>query len=153
MKTSILKLDIDTDSFNDFFSEFIERHSQIKYTITFKINEVKVFKTRRGYHIEFILNKKILPYEVIFYQLLFLSDPNREVFNLRRLRFKNHHIDEWNILYGGSYDKEKKKFIWRKTAQKEQDKLTMFLIKQMEEIENDWWKSNKKKSQWIMGWN
>jgi hypothetical protein len=132
---SILKLDIDTRYFNKFLKDFVKRYRRVKYSINIKIKETKVYQTNRGYHIEFILNKKILPYEVIFYQLLFLSDTNREVFNLRRLRFRRTTINEWNILHDGKYDSKTKKFIFRKRTASLETRL-MHIIN-MEEIEND----------------
>ena len=111
---SILKIDLDSKLFSRFMTKFLTRYRKAKYAFDFKIQDIKVFETKKGYHIELYLDKRIFPYEVIFYQLFFCSDYMREILNLRRLRFRRTTIDQWNILHEAKYNKSDKKFIWRK---------------------------------------
>jgi hypothetical protein len=110
-KVSILMIDYDSKNLNRFLHKLISRYKKIKFFIGFSIENLKIYETKRGYHIELILNKVIYPYEIVFYQLLFNSDFTRECLNLRRIKL---HIKNWNILYNGKYDKKKKKFYYRK---------------------------------------
>jgi len=110
---SILKIDLDSKSINTFIVKFLTRYRKGKFTFNFKIENIKIFETKKGYHIELYLNKRILSYEVIFFQLFFLSDYMRELFNARRLRFRRTSIDKWNILHEAKYNNKDKKFIWR----------------------------------------
>lgn len=132
IKPTILMLDYDSIYLSKFVSNFMTRYKKAKYVLHFKIILVNIFKTRRGYHIELTLNKKISPYEICFYQLLFCSDFMRECLNIRRVRLK---IKNWNILYNGKYDKKNKTFYYRKRLSFESNRL--FQLIEIEDISKE----------------
>jgi hypothetical protein len=66
---------------------------------TVKPKWINYSRTRRGWHVEIGLNKRIGPLEIVALQAVLGSDPRRECLNLMRVMNGGAVDRRWNILY------------------------------------------------------
>lgn len=61
-----------------------------------------IFRTHKGYHvyIAFSTNAKLTSRDIVALQLIYGSDPAREIHNLERI---DKHIKNWNVLFTEKY--------------------------------------------------
>lgn len=66
------------------------------------INAFEIYRTHKGYHIYILLisNKRITDHNIITQQLIYGSDPLREIHNMERI---DNGIREWNVLFRRKY--------------------------------------------------
>jgi hypothetical protein len=94
-----------------------------------EVIRVKVSRTGKGYHLRIWLNKPIGPYTTLKIQSILGDDPERQRFNLIRVRKK---MNGWNVLFTekwrgktivwiDEFDAAKTRLVWRKIM-KESDK-------------------------------
>ena len=97
MPTTLVKVDIDglLDSTERLWWTFRMLRWPVVWT--------SVRRTRRGWHIEVAINRKIHPWRIIAAQAILGSDYRRETFNLRRTaRWSGLPAvarDHWNVLF------------------------------------------------------
>lgn len=96
----VLKIDIDRKrKINKLARNIVGRLKVLKETATISVADVRVFETRRGYHIELEIDAPVLDNkDIVFMQLLLNSDWRREVFNWLRSRASDT-LPNWNILF------------------------------------------------------
>ncbi len=102
MQTKVLKIDIDVKQkyFSNCIKEFIETRKLILNYYGLKAEEIKVEKSRRGYHIIIILDKYISVTEALKLQCILGDDHNRANFNFFRLEnFGERIANLFNLLY------------------------------------------------------
>ena len=92
-------------------NKFLFRYKRLYYLLPFHINNLAIYKTKRGYHLELYIDKSLADFEIVFFQLLFLSDYIRETINLHRVKCKEKG---WNVLFDEKLDKTTNKFHKRK---------------------------------------
>lgn len=93
-----LKLDIDGSYGKRKRMEIAKRLSLIKRFMKMKIKSIQEEKSRHGYHIwiDFESEMKLDDRDIVFLQLLLLSDWKREVHNWFRVKNK---MPYWNVLF------------------------------------------------------
>jgi hypothetical protein len=102
-----LKLDLDKPTKERAYSlhaqkqqekEILKRLEMAIKFFQFKIFTIKSSKTKHGKHIMIVFTspKKITDADIVFLQLLLLSDWKRELFNWLRVR---SDCKKWNVLY------------------------------------------------------
>lgn len=99
MKIETLKLDYDKISFREIYKKFKKDYIWIIRFFKLKILEVRVFKTKNGYHIYIEINNKLSNQDIVFLQLAFGSDFMRECYYWKRIKYPKLPKREWNILF------------------------------------------------------
>jgi len=110
MEKSIIKLDYDGFKNIDFLLKIVKGKKFVLAHFELLVEDLKVFRTNKGFHIYMKVNKPIEDAELVFIQLALGSDYARECFNWERVKTQ-HMGDNWNVLF-------KKKFALD-TIQKE----------------------------------
>jgi len=110
MENTIIKLDYDGFRETDFLLKIVKGKRFVFAHFEILVEDLKVFRTNKGFHIYIRTNKPIEDAELVFIQLALGSDYARECFNWERVKTK-HMGDKWNVLF-------KKKFAIE-TVQKE----------------------------------
>lgn len=119
--TNLLLIDYDSTIIG-FIDSFIEKYDKVCMILPFKVIKAEVYKTRAGHHIELWIDRKLMDYETVFFQLFFGSDDIRELFNIGRVRRKEK---DWNKLYSAKYDNERKIFVKRELLKQISSQLSM----------------------------
>lgn len=96
----VLKIDIDRKRKVDKLARnIVSRIKPILRYASISIADIRVYETRRGYHIELDIDAPLLDNkDIVFLQLLLLSDWKREIFNWLRAR-SSEQLTSWNILF------------------------------------------------------
>jgi hypothetical protein len=91
-----LKIDIDSKTISQ---RQVNRMDWIIAFFRLDILDIKLTESRKGWHIEFIIQNPINDYEIVLLQLLLGSDWKRECFNLLRVHSGKFKNQSWNILF------------------------------------------------------
>ena len=104
---TILKLDFDGMSLLEVMKSFQRDRRLLRMMRTHKISkcEIKLYKTRRGFHVYVNVFKKMSDHSVVFWQVVLGSDVEREIFNLQRILKR---IPNWNVLFNTKWVNGKK---------------------------------------------
>lgn len=96
----VLKIDIDRKRKVDKLARnIVNRIKPILRYASISIADIRAYETRRGYHIELEIDAPLLDNkDIVFLQLLLLSDWKREIFNWLRVR-SSEQLTSWNILF------------------------------------------------------
>lgn len=96
----VLKIDIDRKRKVDKLARnIVNRIKPILRYASISIADIRAYETRRGYHIELDIDAPLLDNkDIVFLQLLLLSDWKREIFNWLRVR-SSEQLTSWNILF------------------------------------------------------
>lgn len=96
----VLKIDIDRKRKVDKLARnIVNRIKPILRYASISIADIRAYETRRGYHIELEIDAPLLDNkDIVFLQLLLLSDWKREIFNWLRIR-SSEQLTSWNILF------------------------------------------------------
>lgn len=116
-----IKVDYD-DNKNRILARNVRSASKFLKKKKLLVKKVKVSRTGKGYHLRIWLDKDIGPYTTLRIQSILGDDPERQRFNLIRVRKK---MNGWNVLFtekwrGKSlvwvdeFDEAKTKMVWRK---------------------------------------
>ena len=119
-----IKVDYD-DNKNRISSSKIRKASDFLRKKKLTVTKVKVSRTGKGYHLRLWLDKEIGPYTTLRIQSILGDDPERQKFNLKRVRRKLNgwnvlFTEKWrgrNIVWKDEFDSDKTKFVWRKIMQ------------------------------------
>jgi len=97
-----LKLDIDGSLGPRKMLEIGKRFMVVRTLLGAKLKDVKQVKTKNGFHvyIRFETNVELDDKDIVFLQLLLLSDWRREIFNWRRVK---SNLKKWNVLFKKKY--------------------------------------------------
>lgn len=136
-----IKVDYD-DNKNKILIKNIRSASAFLKKKKLEVTKVKVSRTRKGYHLRIWLNKTIGPYTTLRIQSILGDDPERQKFNLIRVRKK---MNGWNVLFTekwrgktqvwvDEFDEAKTKLVWTKMMNETDKKDLSDLIK--EELSN-----------------
>jgi hypothetical protein len=108
-----LKIDID-GKFNK--REFNKRLDVIRRFLKFQRYDIDKSKTRHGYHImlTFGCERKLEDKDIVFFQLMLGSDPNREMFNWLRVV---SGCKRWNVLFKEKYNADGKRISHEKSQE------------------------------------
>jgi len=102
MMTELL-LDLDTKMQPQKLEEkIITRLRFIKYLFSISPQIMSLYKTKHGYHIRIQIRESLPKKDICFFQLALGSDPNRELFNWRRLSDPTYPF-QWNLLFKEKY--------------------------------------------------
>lgn len=101
MKVYTLKLDIDSKS-KRVKSEIAKRMVFLQKFLGNKSFKIKEVETKKGYHIEITFKPKIDldDKDLVFMQLLLLSDWKRELLNWVRVK---NNLKNWNVLFNKKF--------------------------------------------------
>lgn len=94
MKT--IKLDIDNKNLS---IQQINRICNTKSMLGLDITDIRMTKTKNGFHIEMDLLNPINDFELVCIQALMNSDYKREIYNLLRVHSKRFKKQKWNVLF------------------------------------------------------
>ncbi|RKZ03316.1 hypothetical protein DRQ25_17880 [Candidatus Fermentibacteria bacterium] len=97
-----LKLDIDIRDFRLVKKIFTQRCSFVLNVLKIWPMGLRVYSTKKGYHIYFDIKGVYTSFDICFLQLALGSDYKREVFNFKR--FSEELGKEWNVLFKEKYD-------------------------------------------------
>lgn len=96
----VLKIDIDNGKPN------IQQIKFVVKSFDLKIQDVKIHKTKKGYHVRlYFTEPQICDAEIVLFQALCGSDLKRETFNYLRVLTEKAN---WNILFSYKEDKNGK---------------------------------------------
>ena len=104
MTTYELKLDIDNKMKKTQLTNLLCKKTdvirKIKHETIYAI--FNIFETHKGYHVyvTYDTNAKLNPKDIVMLQLIYGSDPAREMHNLERIE---KHIKNWNVLFSSKY--------------------------------------------------
>lgn len=100
----MLKIDIDSKRDVKALARRIARKlNLLKHFANITVDTVNCYETKKGYHIELVIDSPLLDNkDIVFLQLFLESDYKREMFNWLRVR-ANEVIPDWNILFDVKY--------------------------------------------------
>ena len=99
MKIETLKLDYDNISFRNIRNIYKKNNKWIIYFFKLKVLSIKVFTTKRGYHIYIDVNNRLNNQDIVFLQLALSSDFMRECYYWKRIKYPVLPRRQWNILF------------------------------------------------------
>lgn len=98
-----IKLDID----GRLGADFDDRLWWVLMTLEWPVDFVSYYRTRRGWHVEVRVRRRVHPWRIVAVQAVLGSDYRREAFNLRRTaRWRDLPAvarARWNVLFSNKH--------------------------------------------------
>lgn len=124
--TTEIKLDYDFKGKKQLKQVFID-NQYIFYKLKLKLIDLKLYETKKGYHIYITIKNNIPDLDIIILQLLMQSDFQRELFNYQRVKsglFKK----KWNVLFSEKQDYNNKIISKEKHNKKLEDEIKDIML-------------------------